>query len=131
MRPCVACLLVALALAACAGTTAPATPQSRLAITVWAKGQGTPAKRYVLRCGPTGGTLPRAARACRLLASLPRPFAPVPRNAACTAIYGGPQEALVRGAVRGRRIWVRLNRKNGCEIMRWNAYRPFLPVAVG
>ena len=130
MRPYAACAVAAVALALGASATWGASAQSRLTITVWAKGQGTPARTYTLRCGPTGGTLPRAARACRVLASLRHPFAPVPRMSACTEIYGGPQEALVRGVVRGRRIWAHLDRTNGCEIARWDAHRAFLPVSL-
>jgi hypothetical protein len=38
----------------------------------------------------------------------------------CTQIYGGPQEAVVRGTFRGRRVSIRFTRRNGCEIARWN-----------
>jgi hypothetical protein len=131
MRSYAACALAAVALVLGSDVSRSAAPQSRLTITIWAKGQGTPSRTYTLRCGPTGGTLPRAARACRVLASLRKPFAPVPRMSACTEIYGGPQEALVRGVVRGRRIWAHLDRSNGCEIARWDLHRAFLPVAVG
>jgi len=38
----------------------------------------------------------------------------------CTEIYGGPQEALVRGVFRGRRVRATFRRRDGCEINRWN-----------
>jgi hypothetical protein len=44
----------------------------------------------------------------------------VPKNVACTEIYGGPQVARVAGILRGRRIGASFNRENGCEIARWN-----------
>ena len=81
--------------------------------------QGTAIVRR-LRCNPAGGTVPRAAAACRRLAGLNRPFAPVPKDTACTQIYGGPQEARVTGTFGGRRVWVTFRRTDGCEIGRWN-----------
>jgi hypothetical protein len=48
------------------------------------------------------------------------PFAPTPPATVCTQIYGGPQEALITGTFRGRRVWARFSRRNGCEIARWN-----------
>jgi hypothetical protein len=48
------------------------------------------------------------------------PFAPTPAQTACTQIYGGPQEAFVSGRFRGRLIHSSFNRRNGCEIDRWN-----------
>ena len=91
-----------------------------LQITVWPNGEGhTPKRTYTLTCVPVGGTLPHRAAACEKLAALEAPFAPTPRNVACTQIYGGPQEALVIGRFRGRPVRVRFNRRNGCEIERW------------
>jgi len=85
-------------------------------------------KHWTLRC-PAGGTLPRPARACRRLEALDRPFAPVPKNAACTLIYGGPQVAEVRGTFKGRRVKARFTRTDGCEIARWNRVRFLFPSA--
>jgi hypothetical protein len=95
-----------------------------LNITVWPDGQGEPGKRsYTLRCNPLGGTLPKRAEACRKLARMSRPFAPVPKDVACIQLYGGPQEALVTGRFRGHAVRARFNRKDGCEISRWNRVR--------
>jgi hypothetical protein len=55
----------------------------------------------------------------------------VPATVACTQIYGGPQTALVTGEFRGRRVRATFNRKNGCEIARWNAVRFLFPIRVG
>lgn len=96
--------------------------QTDLRITVWPDGRGKASKTWTLRCGPTGGTLPRAARACRLLAAARRPLAPVPSDAVCTEIYGGPAEALVVGRHRGRRVWTRFDRTDGCQIDRWRRH---------
>ena len=102
-----------------------------LHITVWPNGAAAATKRvYTLRCAPAAGTLPRRAAACRRLAELKAPFAPVPAGIACTQIYGGPQEALVTGKFRGVRIHARFNRRNGCEIGRWDRVKFLFPVRV-
>ena len=71
------------------------------------------------------------ARACARLAGTRNPFRPVPRDAVCTEIYGGPQEALVTGTYRGARVTARFNRVNGCEIARWDRIAVLFPGAVG
>jgi hypothetical protein len=38
----------------------------------------------------------------------------------CTQIYGGPEEALVTGSFRGRKVWARFSRVDGCAVDRWN-----------
>ena len=99
-----------------------------LKISYWAQGQtsATPQK-WTLRCAPGGGTLPQAAAACRKLAAMQNPFAPVPRGAICTDQYGGPQVALVTGTFRGRALWTRLQRRNGCEIARFQRLSFLVP----
>ncbi len=74
---------------------------------------------WTLRCGPTGGTLPKRAAACQKLDTLKNPFAPLPKDLQCTDIYGGDEQALITGTHDGRRVWVMLGRRNGCEIARW------------
>jgi Subtilisin inhibitor-like len=127
--------LVALGLAALAagcmgrgtggGGKAEAGP-TQLEISISLGGNESPTRLWTLRC-PAGGTLPDPARACRRLDALDHPFAPVPKSAACTAIYGGPQIAEVRGTFRGRTINARFTRGNGCEIARWNRVRFLFP----
>jgi Subtilisin inhibitor-like len=114
----------ALLAAGCAGRASSDGGSSRpagtaLEITVLPRGTGGPARTARLVC-PDGGTLPRAGDACRRLARLREPFKPVPKDIACTLIYGGPQVARVRGSFRGRRVAATFNRTNGCEIDRWN-----------
>ena len=104
-----------------------ATAVTALTIVVWPQGLDGPSQRWTLRCGPTGGTLPARAAACRRLDALANPFRRVPTNAICTEIYGGPQVARIVGKHHGRRIWVQIQRRNGCEISRWDRLRPLLP----
>ena len=101
-----------------------------LHITVWPAGAGQPGKKeYTLRCTPAAGTVPRPGVACTRLLGLRRPFAPVPPGVACTELYGGPATAFVTGRFRGTLIRSRFDRKDGCEIARWNRVRFLLPGA--
>ena len=117
--------VLAVAAAICASAASPSTPGSgtRLQIVVWPQGKGRPAKSWALECGPTGGSLPTAPRACRVLASLRRPFRPVPPDAVCTEVYGGPALAVVRGSFKGKPIRASFNRVDGCQIARWDRLR--------
>jgi hypothetical protein len=122
--------LVALVLAAIVSASASAAPSSStsLRITFWAD-SSKPLDREsrTLQCNPAGGSLPRPARACmRLLAGALKLFAPVPKNAMCTEIYGGPQQARVVGTVKGQRVRATFSRTNGCEIARWQRISPWL-----
>ena len=120
-------LAVTAVLAATLAAPAGATPLDRLSVTFWPEGRPGVAETWSLHCRPAGGTHPARAGSCRTLARLADPFAPVPRDAVCTQIYGGPQEALVTGTFRGRRVWARFKLRDGCEIARWNRLSPLLP----
>lgn len=104
-----------------------ATAVTALTITIWPQGMDGASQRWTLRCGPTGGNHPARVAACRKLSSLSNPFRPVPTDAVCTEIYGGPDVARVTGRFRGRRIWVQFQLRNGCEISRWKRVQPLLP----
>ena len=118
---------VVLLVTGCAGRTgndddedeSRAAPSTELEISVTPGGEA-PTKIWTLSCPEGGGTLPDAAQACEQLLKLDDPFAPVPKDAACTQIYGGPQEADVRGTFRGRPVQAHFDRGNGCEIARWD-----------
>jgi hypothetical protein len=107
--------------------TALATAVTSLTIMIWPQGMDGPRDRWTLRCGPAGGTHPTPIAACRRLNSLEQPFRPVPRDAVCTQIYGGPDVAIVAGTFRGRRVWAQFRLRNGCEIARWKRLVPLLP----
>jgi hypothetical protein len=97
-----------------------AAADAELRIRVWPEGQGNGvAQTWTLACGPARGTLPRRERACRRLAGMRRPFAPVPTDVQCTQIYGGRAEALVTGTYRGTKVWAKLSLRDGCQIGRW------------
>ncbi|MGH2804072.1 MAG: SSI family serine proteinase inhibitor, partial [Thermoleophilaceae bacterium] len=51
---------------------------------------------------------------------------PVPRLRVCTSIYGGPAVARVTGTIAGERVDARFNRRDGCEIARWDRNRALL-----
>ena len=120
---------VSLAVAACLASPGLAGTVD-LQVTVWPNGKNEGhAVTWSLGCGPAAGTLPRPARACRLLLALRDPFAPLPADQACTQIYGGPQVALVRGTFLGRRIWTSFKRSDGCQIARWNRLTFLFPAS--
>jgi hypothetical protein len=112
-----------------AGAPAPAAADSaNLTITYWAEGaEKGVARKWTLRCAPAGGTLPRAAAACRQLGTMRAPFAPIPKDAICTEQYGGPQVAVVAGTFRGKRLWTKLQARNGCEIARFKRLSFLVP----
>ena len=86
--------------------------------------------RLVARDGhPVAGcTLPDPAAALAAVERFgediffPRPGPPK----LCTQQYGGPQVAVVTGAVNGRPVNVTFRRTDGCEIARWRAMAPLL-----
>src|SRR4051812_13215820 len=89
-------------------------------------GAGQAERTFSLTCDPPGGDHPDPVAACRLLDRLPDPFAPLPADEACTEIYGGPETATVTGTFRGEPVDAAFSRSNGCQISRWDAYRPLL-----
>jgi Subtilisin inhibitor-like len=101
---------------------------TELTISVRPNGNAGPTKTWTLRCDPTGGSLPRAAAACERLTA--KALKPLPADTICTQIYGGPQQARVRGSFRGRPVDSRFSRANGCEIHRWDELRYLFPVRI-
>ena len=122
MRPLVAiaCLLLLFATAcSAAGSARDVTIDLRIAVWPEGRGTGNEVRRFTLHCNPLRGNLPHGDRACYFLAVTSRPFATVPRDAACTQVYGGPQVARVLGRLRGRSVDATFRRTNGCETARW------------
>jgi hypothetical protein len=106
--------------------------QTRLTVVVTAAPQRAE-RTYTLVCDPPGGDHPDATGACRALARMKDPFAPVPSGAMCTEIYGGPQTATVTGTLRGEPVDARFSRTDGCQISRWDRHAAVLvePGGVG
>ena len=86
------------------------------------QGPGGGEQTYSLACDPAGGDHPDPEAACRLLSELEDPFAPVPPDAMCTEIYGGPQTATVTGTLRGEPVDAEFSRTDGCQIARWDRH---------
>jgi hypothetical protein len=98
---------------------------TELTITV-RPGPGKGERTYTLRCDPAGGDHPHPRAACRLLDDLDDPFAPVPPDAMCAEIYGGPQTATVTGMLRGEPVDAEFDRTDGCQIARWDKHADLL-----
>ena len=94
-------------------------------------GPGQPKRTWSLRCGPAAGDHPAPEAACQELDALEDPLAPVPADAACTEIYGGPQTATVTGTLRGEPVDAEFDRTDGCQIGRWDAHAELLVEAGG
>jgi hypothetical protein len=103
--------------ASSAGTVAAST-ELRISYFGDGRAEGDPTT-WTLRCKPAAGTLPRRAAACRKLDQMQNPFQPLRKDLQCTQIYGGPEQAVITGTHEGRRVWVLLAQRNGCEIARW------------
>jgi hypothetical protein len=96
------------------------------------RGDGRESEEYTLVCADAAeGSHPDARAACDHLLGLENPFAPVPDDAVCTEIYGGPQTARVTGAWAGEPVDLELSRVDGCRITQWDALGPLLPGPVG
>jgi hypothetical protein len=119
-------VVIGLVVAVLSGS-AGASDGTSLRIRYWSEGKAGSSIVWTLRCAPPGGTHPRAAAACGVLASVRAPFAPVPKDVGCTQVYGGPQLARVSGTLRGRPVWASFQRRDGCEISRWARVGPLLP----
>lgn len=78
---------------------------------------------------PAEGTQhPTPEAACAALKAEPGIVirAPRPTDLVCTMQYGGPQTAMVSGAIDGRGFESAFSLKDGCEISAWNAARDVL-----
>ncbi|MFH9224860.1 SSI family serine proteinase inhibitor [Streptomyces lydicus] len=110
----------------------PQAPVDHLTVTVRDSGSARTDGTFELYCHPDRGSTHRKARsACAKLDGMTQwgrdPFAPVPQNAQCTMMYGGPATAHVTGTWAGRPVNADFRRTNGCEISRWSRFEPLLP----
>jgi hypothetical protein len=51
---------------------------------------------------------------------------PTGGDTACTQIYGGPEEAAIKGEIRGESVDATFTRTDGCEISRWDNVKALL-----
>jgi hypothetical protein len=128
----VAVALAVLAAAGCGGDgdegAAEREPRTQLEIEV--TGGGTE-RRWTLTCDPEGGSHPDPAAACEAVHAQHGALEPLPDDVACTQEYGGPQTAVVSGTIDGEPYRGTFNRRNGCEIGRWERLQPLLVVRGG
>jgi hypothetical protein len=118
-------LLAAVILAAgCGSGNEPAaTPGYDLRIFYWPEGRDGASLEATLTCNPEGGSHPDPAAACAALLENESALEPVPRDVACTEIYGGDQVARITGSVEAA-----FTRSNGCEIARWDRLQAVLEI---
>jgi hypothetical protein len=94
------------------------------------RGDGSAPERWTLTCvGFVDGDHPRAEEACEHLKAMDDPFAPIPDDAVCTQVYGGPETARVTGLWRGEPVDLELSRTDGCRIDQWERLGPLLAPA--
>jgi hypothetical protein len=118
-------------LAGCSGDGEPTGAATDLRITAWPEGTSGTKEEWTLRCDPVGGSLPDAEQACRRLAALDDRFQPVPSDAVCTEIYGGPAVAEVTGTYEETLVDATFTRTDGCQISRWDRHAFLFPIRVG
>jgi hypothetical protein len=95
----------------------PSAPaMTELTVTVWPEGRGGPMRERQVECP--------GADVCGELSA--QSVAPVPRDIACTAIYGGPNVARVTGTLRGEPVDALFSLEDGCQIARWERNRALL-----
>jgi hypothetical protein len=118
------------------GSAMPVTPSEQAApaptaetdLTIVVNTGSGATKTWRLTCSPPGGTHPDPEAACRALQSngtvaLP----PVPKDKACTQIYGGPETATITGTWQGKPVMSTFARNDGCQISRWKLMQGLLP----
>lgn len=123
-----------LLLAGCGGTSeqvaapAPSAAAGETALVVsFRPDAGVAASVTTLTCEPPGGDHPDPPTACADLAAELEPFAPIPGDSLCTELYGGSQQATVRGTYRGQEVALDLSRTDGCTTAQWDRLGALLP----
>ena len=87
--------------------------------------EGAEPERYVLTCDPTIGGHPEPEAACGNLTA--EALQPLPADAVCAEVYGGPQTATVRGRFEGQRVDLALSRTDACRTAQWDRLGALLP----
>ncbi|MFF4473917.1 SSI family serine proteinase inhibitor [Streptomyces sp. NPDC001599] len=126
-----AAALASVCAAPSAAVAGPRAPEGdHLTVTVRDAGAGLDGT-YELSCHPAAGDHPDPEGACAVVDGDTRwgrdTFAPVPEGSVCTMQYGGPATAHVTGVWAGRPVDATYDRRDGCEISRWDRMVPLLP----
>jgi hypothetical protein len=104
------------------------TPTDGTDLTIVINNGSSPTVTWRLTCNPPGGTHPNPEAACRALeANGAVALPPVPKDKACTQIYGGPETASMTGTWHGQPVMSRFARNDGCQISRWKLMEGLLP----
>ncbi|MEV3989589.1 SSI family serine proteinase inhibitor [Streptomyces sp. NPDC049837] len=106
-------------------------------LTITVKNSGNPMAdgTFELKCGlrTAEGNHPKVQGACDRLEELAQegrdPFAPVAKGQMCTQQHGGDATAHITGTWQGQDVDAHFRRTDGCEIARWDALKPVLPMA--
>ncbi|MFE1249101.1 SSI family serine proteinase inhibitor [Streptomyces sp. NPDC058735] len=100
-------------------------------LTVTVENAGRADGTFELYCAPESGSHPDPRGACAALERDTRwgkdLFAPAPEGGFCTMQYGGPATAHVTGTWSGRHVDATYDRRDGCQIARWDRLVPLLP----
>ncbi|WP_435849413.1 SSI family serine proteinase inhibitor [Streptomyces tibetensis] len=121
------------------GLLSPARPgagpdRDHLTVTVRNAGGGADGT-FELYCNPDGGSHPDPGGACAALERDTRwgqdVFASPSEGGFCTMQYGGPATAHVTGTWAGRPVDATYDRRDGCQISRWDRLVPLLPAMGG
>ncbi len=100
--------------------TSPPPRVTELTITLRRSPASEP-KSWTLTCDPAGGSHPEPKKACAQLArNAGEAFLPVPSDAVCTEIYGGPEQGSIKGLWHGTPVNSSYQRKDGCSLSRWS-----------
>ena len=93
-------------------------------MTVDDDGAAAPASRRELRLDCAK---PTDSAACGAAAGVSAAdLASTPADTACTQLFGGPEEATIKGTIRGNPVDATFSRSDGCEISRWERVAPLL-----
>ena len=105
------------------------TPSGDTDLTIVINDGSSSTVTWRLTCNPPGGTHPDPKAACRALeANGAVALPPVPKDKACTQIYGGPETASITGTWQGQPVMSRFARNDGCQISRWKLLEGLLPL---
>jgi dipeptidyl aminopeptidase/acylaminoacyl peptidase len=104
----------------------PGSTHARLLIKVYRTPRSR-ARTWTLRCGPVGGTLPHAPRACARLLALPDPFGSWPEGEPCGSPLLTRATAVVTGTFRRKAVRAGFSRRSPCAAKRWGRVALLFP----